>query len=288
VLHRPVLNGVPGLATLKKLLEKNWVVVTEFDDHPDHFPAMRVTEQYSFSGVHAVQTSTEPLAKILRARNPSVAVFPNAMRALPEPRNFSDLQNLTLFFGALNRQADWAELLPTLNQVAAVTGKRLKFRIVHDQALFAALATPHKEFFPTCDHDTYLDLLGASEIAFMPLADTAFNRAKSDLKFIEAAACRATPLASPVVYAGSVADGRTGVIFRSAEELRTRLLQLVTFPEMARDIADAARAHVAASRMLAYQVEARIAWYRALWERREELTAALLARVPELRTAVAG
>ena len=27
---------------------------------------------------------------------------------------------------------------------------------------------------------------------------------------------------------------------------------------------------------------------RALWERREELTAALLARVPELRTAVAG
>jgi hypothetical protein len=169
-----------------------------------------------------------------------------------------------------------------LNQVAAVAREKLKFRIVHDQTLFAALATPHKEFFPTCDHETYLDLLGTSEIAFMPLADTAFNRAKSDLKFIEAAACRATALASPVVYAGSIEDGRTGVIFRNTEELRTRLLQLVAFPEMARDIADAARAHVAESRMLAYQVKTRIGWYRALWERRTELTAALLARVPEL------
>ena len=30
------------------------------------------------------------------------------------------------------------------------------------------------------------------------------------------------------------------------------------------------------------QTAAREAWYRSLWERRQELTAALLARVPEL------
>ena len=113
----------------------------------------------------------------------------------------------------------------------------------------------------------------------MPLRDTPFNRAKSDLKFIEAAACRVTPLASPVVYAGSIENGRTGVIFHSAEELRTRLSELVAFPAMAREIADAARAHVARERMLADQVPARVAWYRQLWEQRADLAAALRNRL---------
>jgi hypothetical protein len=34
--------------------------------------------------------------------------------------------------------------------------------------------------------------------------------------------------------------------------------------------------------MLAYQVASRVAWYRSLWARREELTRKLLERMPEL------
>jgi hypothetical protein len=34
--------------------------------------------------------------------------------------------------------------------------------------------------------------------------------------------------------------------------------------------------------MLAYQVADRATWYRSLWERRDELNAALKARVPAL------
>lgn len=279
VLHRPVLNGAAGRETIAQLAGAGWLIVTEFDDFPDHFPALREPEQYSFMGVHAVQTTTEPLAAILRARNPEVAVFPNAIRALPEPRNFTNSDQVTLFFGALNREADWQDLLPALNDVARRAGERLRFEIVHDQALFAALETTHKNFTPTCDHDTYLDLLGRSEISFMPLRDTPFNRAKSDLKFIEAAACRVAPLASPVVYAASIQDRATGVLFGDVAELRTRLSELVTYPAIARDIAEAARAHVTANRMLASQVEPRLAWYRGLWERRAELEAARLARM---------
>ena len=76
--------------------------------------------------------------------------------------------------------------MPAINAVAAKAGDRLRFQIVHDQDFFAALNSPHKAFTPTCDYDTYLQLLGASEVSFMPLSDTPFNRAKSDLKFIEA------------------------------------------------------------------------------------------------------
>ncbi len=279
ILHRPALAGEQGRGYLRRLLSEGWLVVTEFDDHPDFFRGMAGEEQLSFRGVHAVQTSTPALAQVLRGRNPEVKVFPNAIRALPERCNFADPKGLTLFFGALNRERDWEPLMPTLNAVAASVGERLRFSVVHDRLFFDALDTPHKRFTPTCDHETYLRLLGEAEIALMPLADTPFNRAKSDLKFIEAGACRVAALASNVVYAASIADGRTGLLFRDAEELRERLLRLVIMPELARALADAARDYVARERMLAYQVAERVAWYRSLWERRRELTEALVARL---------
>jgi glycosyltransferase involved in cell wall biosynthesis len=265
------------------------VIVTEFDDHPDHFGMFDGVDQLAFRGVHAVQTSTPVLASVLREHNPEVAVFPNTIRVLPEIRNFLEPQVLTLFFGALNREVDWAALMPVLNDVAEKAAGRLRFSVVHDQGFFDALHTPHKRFTPTCDYDTYFTLLGQCELSLMPLGDTAFNRAKSDLKFIEAGACRVAALASHIVYGDSIDDGRTGLLFHTQDELRDRLMRLVAMPELARELGDGARQYVAAERMLAYQVAPRIAWYRSLWARRAELSNALYARlmnVPQLAGAV--
>jgi hypothetical protein len=55
----------------------------------------------------------------------------------------------------------------------------------------------------------------------------------------------------------------------------------VANPELGRAIGDAARSYVAGRRMLAYQIERRIGWYRSLWARREELNRSLVARVPD-------
>jgi glycosyltransferase involved in cell wall biosynthesis len=206
-------------------------------------------------------------------------VFTNAVVSLPDVRNFADTPVMTLFFGALNRERDWQPLMPAINAVAAQAGERLRFQVVHDRRFFDALETPHKAFTPICDYETYLRLLGSSEICFMPLSDTPFNRAKSDLKFIEAASCRVAPLASTVVYGDSIEDGRTGLLFRDPVEFHTRLLRLLAMPDLARDLGDAGRRHVAAYRMLAYQVAPRIAWYRSLWARREALTEALRVRM---------
>jgi SAM-dependent methyltransferase len=281
VLHRPALSGQNAIEVVRRLRAGGWLVVTEFDDHPDFFQNLQSEEQLSFRAVHAVQTSTPALAEVLSTRNPEVRVFPNAIRVLPEVHNFTDPNRLTLFFGALNRENDWRPLMPILNAVAATVGERLRFTVVHDRGFFDALETPHKSFTPTCDHDTYLSLLGASEISFMPLGDTWFNRAKSDLKFIESAAARVASLASNVVYGDTIEDGRTGLLFRNGDELRARLLRMVAMPDMARGLGDAARAYIAGERMLAYQVAPRIEWYRSLWERREELEQARVARMAE-------
>jgi SAM-dependent methyltransferase len=284
VLHRPLLMGGAGIDRIRALLAKNYVIVSEFDDHPV-FMAERgldLDQLLTFTGVHAVQTSTQALADVLAPQNPEIAIFQNAVFTLPEVRNFTNPDQLTLFFGALNRAEDWAPYMPGLNEVSRAVGRRLKFTVAHDRDFFDALETEEKEFHPTCDYPTYMALLGAAEIAFMPLADTAFNRAKSDLKFIEAAACRVVSLASDTVYAGTIKDHKTGLLFADSLDLRSALLRILAYPEAARRMADQARDYVKRERMLAYQVNARIEWYRSLWERREALTTALRKRVPAL------
>jgi hypothetical protein len=263
------------------LIAAGYLVVTEFDDHPDFFQMMQFGGEMSFQGVHAIQTSTPALAEVLRRYNPEIAVFPNAVSSLPAPCNFADPRRITCFFGALNREQDWQPLMPAINAVAAEAGVRLEFQVVHDRRFFQALESPHKNFTPTCDYDTYLRILGHCEISLMPLSDTPFNRAKSDLKFIEAGSRRVAPLASAVVYGDSVEHNRTGLLFRDARELRDQLLRLATAPEFACKLGDAAREYVLRERMMAYQVAPRIAWYRSLWERRAMLSAARKARISQ-------
>ncbi len=289
ILHRPALAGDGGLEPIRYLLAAGYMVVCEFDDNPEYIPILQQPEIQNFRAVHAVQTTTAPLAELLARQNPEVALFPNAVASLPDLRNYEDAGRVTLFFGGLNREEDWPPHIDALNAVAAVAGERLRFQVVNDRGFFDALQTPHKSFTPLCDYETYQSLLSRCEISFMPLQDGPFNRCKSDLKFLEAASYRVAALASPVVYGATIVDGQTGVLFHNASELQQKLMRLVASPEIGRAIGDAARAYVARERMLAYQVARRNAWYRSLWERRGELTAALLARVPELlRPAQAG
>ncbi len=284
VLHRPLLMGDSGIARIRALLDKNYIIVSEFDDHPVFMQerGVNLEELLTFRAVHAVQTSTPALAEVLLPQNPEIRVFRNGIFELPPVRNFTDADHLTLFFGAINRGRDWAPLMTALNEVSRAVGDRLRFHVLFDEAFFNALETPHKKFDPMADYAHYMRMLGEADIAFMPLADTEFNRSKSDLKFIEAGAARVAALASDVVYGASIQDGKTGLIFRDAMELRAGLLRLLAYPEATRKIGDAARAYVARERMLAYQVAPRTEWYRSLWERREALNAALRQRAPEL------
>ena len=282
VFHRPRLIGPQSLAVLRQIQDAGYVTVCEFDDHPDYLPVLQHQDVLNFTGVHAVQTTTAHLAGVLAQRNPNVAVFPNAVQFLEPPRNFANPDRLTLFFGSLNRQAEWPDLMPALNEVLREADGRLFVQVVNDQAFFDALDTPHKSFTPLCDYTTYRNLLAGCEISLMPLRDTAFNRCKSDLKHIEAAAARVVSLASPVVYGDSIAHGGTGLIFTSPDSLRDQLRQLLADPQSGRAMADSARQDVARHRMLAQQVAARRDWYRDLWARRAVLRADIGRRVPAL------
>lgn len=282
ILHRPALLGAQGLSIVRRLIAQGWLVVCEFDDHPSQIPILYRSDVQNFRAVHAIQTSTPHLAEVFRVENPEVAVFPNGICTLPEPRNFSDPERLTMLFAALNREHDWPGHIDAIDAAAQAADGRLHIHVVADRGFFDALATPHKTFTPLCDYDAYLDILSRCEISFMPLRDTVFNRCKSDLKFLEAAAHRAVALASPVVYGQSIEDGRNGLLFDGPAALRNHLMRIAAQPPDARAMAERAREGVARRRMLAYQISHRLDWYRSLWARRQALHEALLARVPEL------
>jgi hypothetical protein len=282
ILQRIALMAPDSFAPLRGFLGKGYTLVMDFDDHPDHNPVVAEHGYLSFRAVHAVQVTTEPLAALIRPWNPEVAVFPSAIAELGPPLPRSDAAEVTICFAALNREADWAPIIAHLNRTIAAISKPVHVVVVFDRAFFDAVATPRKTFRSLLNYAEYLDVLRTADIVLMPLGDTEFNRCKSDLKFLEASACGAVALASPVVYGGSIRNWDTGAIFASPDEFAGALARLIEDAPLRQRLAQQAYRYVAEERQLDGQVAARELWYRSLVARRRELTAALLARVPEL------
>ena len=263
------------------------VLLHELDDHPVISKQMLEDNYFSVRAVSAVQTSTQYLADFLHEFNPYVYLFENQLEALPERRTYDvPKDRVTIFFGALNRRPDWEPLMPAINNAIQRHGDRLYFRVVSDHGFYQALQTEAKEFTGgtqdgdiVVPYEMYTAALHASDIALLPLNDTDFNRAKSDLKFIESAGHGATVLASPTVYAGTVHDGETGLIFRSPKEFAQKLDLLIRRADLRRTLAENAYRYVAEHRLLDQHIDDYIHAYREMFERREELERARLRRV---------
>ena len=108
--------------------------------------------------------------------------------------------------------------------------------------------------------DTYPAAMAAFDVALAPAAPSAFFAAKSDLRFLEAAALGLPVIADPGVYP-SVVHGETGLHAVTADEAREHMLALVDDPQRRHDLGTAARAYVERER--AMPVAAR-QWERAL------------------------
>ena len=277
--------GPDSLGYVHALRDSGAVVVQEFDDDPARWPDIAEAGHMTFRAVHAVQTSTPALARLLREWNEEVEVFPFGVETLPVPRNFAEPGHLSIFFGALNREEDIAPFLPVLDQALAEAEGRLRIEILHDRRSYDALTTPYKRFTPSCDYGTYRQVMAGCDLAFLPLGDTRFNAMKSDIKAVEAASHGLCCLASPTVYADSLRDGETGVLLRDPAALLDTLRGLLANPDAARRMGTAAHRWVASDRMGAYQMRRRIAWYRSLCDRRPALDSALAARLSAMEEA---
>lgn len=281
-----------GLDFFKVLRQKEILFISEMDDHPvlweDDY---KKSAWINFRAVHAIQTSTPYLADVLSQYNPHVKVFANQLRRLPPPRDFAEefrqKNPVRIFFGALNRDGDFMELLPILNRFAKQYGNKIEFKILARKNLFDALEADNKTFVGDINvydgqfisYDAYEEAIRSSDIALLPLRDNEFNRSKSDLKFIECAGSGAVVLASPVVYSKTIEEGRTGFIYRDDREFVTKLNMLIKNKNLRRMVSEKAYDYVRRERLMSQHYMERLEWYRELLARLPELTAEAEKRV---------
>ena len=128
-----------GKRLFDQLIDAGYLYLSEMDDHPVLWEKDYSGNGYiNFVSVHAVQTSTKYLADFLSQYNPHVKIFPNHLQKILPPRNFDEEfkqteRPTTIFFGALNRDKDCSELLPTLNEFAKKYGKsRPNCQTIHE------------------------------------------------------------------------------------------------------------------------------------------------------------
>lgn len=287
-----------GVSFFKQLRDLNYLYINEIDDHPTHWKKDYDSSGWiNFVGAHAVQTSTKYLADYLKQFNPIVKVFTNQLRKIQPPRNFDEEfrqknRPVTIFFGALNRDADFAKILPVLNDVAKLYGNKILFKVVARMELFNSIQTKNKILLGKSEvydgqyisYEEYEEALRTSDIALLPLLDNEFNRSKSDLKFIECASGGAVALASPVVYSEVIKDGENGFIFRNLREFEEKLKLLIFNPGKRREIAGKAYEYVKHNRLMSQHYEERIDWYRELLARLPELNEKTWQRIEKLST----
>ena len=269
---------------LPNILSQGWIVVSEFDDHPELIAAVnrQPVNAESWNAVrfaHGVQTATPSLCEAIQCYNPETVTFENAaFTVVPdavEPRADGVLR---VFFGALNRGAVSARLAACLAPVAA-SRPQIEFVVVHDRAFFDALGDLRKSFSSALPYAEYLDLMGGCDVALIPMAGGQGQQYKSDIKFVEASSRGLASIVSPMVYARTVRHGETGLIVQDFDAWGGALASLYEDRRLRRALARAARDYVVQNRMFSMQAGQRIAWYQSLWTRRLALNDGLVQRL---------
>ena len=281
IWQRTIMQYPAYIPRLKQLLQQGYLIVAEIDDNPIRRREYADNNYLSYRGCHCVQTSTEPLAKILRQYNPNVAVFANQLAVLPPRRTYSE-DTVTIFFGAINREKDWQPIMAALNRVLVVHKHRIRVKVIHDRLFFDSLEIEHKEFELFCSYERYQEIMYSCDIALLPLVSNPINEMKSDLKFIECAARGVAVLASPTVYENSIIEGETGLIYRYEKEFEIKLNMLISDAQTRRQIAGNAYEWVRDNRLLCGHYRQRRDWYVQMRDELPRLNAELRDRLPEL------
>nr|WP_294508374.1 glycosyltransferase [uncultured Rhodopila sp.] len=176
------------------------------------------------------------------------ALDTETLRVAAEARGRPEDGQVRILYGSGTRthDADFAFVAAALKRVA---GEHRNVQIV----LVGELSPPKSlleldarlEQLPACPYPEYLGLLAQSDIAIAPLLPATFNEAKSNIKFLEAAAVGVPSVCSPrSAFANAIRPGVTGFLAETPDEWYQALTALVTDPELRQRVGKAARQDV--------------------------------------------
>jgi glycosyltransferase involved in cell wall biosynthesis len=165
----------------------------------------------------------------------------------------SRVERPAVHIGWAGAAAGRAAVLPWLGAVRAVLAARPDTRFVSVGARFddalGAVAPERRMAVGPAMLECYPAAMSLFDIALAPTDGSRAFRAKSDLRFLEAAAVGAAVVGDPRLY-GTIQDGVTGLHARTPTEARDAILALVDDAALRRRLGDAAQAYVREQRSM--------------------------------------
>lgn len=216
----------------------------------------------------AVQYSTPELERLYGALNWRGRVFPNQLVTVPPLPAREPSAGVNLGWGgSLGHYEDMVEVAPALCRFVLDHPQVTLHLMCADKIwrLFDALPAERKQLTPVGSIDDYYAFVSRLDIGIAPNQDKGFNRARSDVKFLEYAGFGAVPVVQRLApYAGSVRHGDTGYFFGSTPELLRHLERLVGDPDERARVRQGAHHYVSSERQQAAHAAERLEFYDEL------------------------
>ena len=193
-----------------------------------------------------ITVSTEPLRAEYGRFGPCV-VLPNGvdMADWDIPRPQVDEKVRLCLAGSKTHLADWRVATPGILQILEEE-PQVELVIVGFPEARELLFAGHPRVATVEWQDVrgYRAYVALCDIGLAPVFDSPFNRAKSDLKYLEYSALGLPTVASPACYADTIRHGETGFIAKNTKDWIAILRRLVRDGDLRARVGQAARSYV--------------------------------------------
>jgi tetratricopeptide (TPR) repeat protein len=220
------------------------------------------------SSCDALQVTVHELKRLYGHLNKHCKVFPNQILNIP-PDNIMKKSNEKVigWGGSHGHLEDLAEIAEPLSNWVMNQPNVILHLMCSDPIwkLFESLPSHKKRHTPPGSIEEYYNFLTKIHIGIAPLKNTAFNRSRSDVKYLEYAASGVVPvLAHMEPYLNSVSNGKTGFLYKDSLEFIDILNRLIENASLSHRIAKSAREYVMKERCQQKHAENRIDFYLEL------------------------
>jgi len=217
------------------------------------------------SSCDALQTTCHALKRIYGHLNDNCEVFPNQLSHVPCERPVKKGTEVTIGWGGSHGHLeDVAEIAaPLIKWINTQPNVSLHLMCSNQiWKLFAPLPEHKKKRTSPGTIDDYYNFLRGIDIGIAPLKDTAFNRSRSDVKFLEYAVSGVVPVMAHLEpYTNSVDVDKTGFLFKDTTTLIAILNQLLKNTSLSQKITKAARQYAIQERLQLQHGQDRLAFY---------------------------
>lgn len=213
----------------------------------------------------AIQFSVGELQRLYGYLNPISIVFPNQVTIVPPARTAEKNRVVIGWGGSHGHLEDMAQIVPSF--VQWIRSRRdVLFHLMGSDpiwTLFKEIPAEQKQKITPGALEDYYKFLQTIDIGVAPLADTAFNRSRSDIKFLEYAVSGVVPVVQDLIpYQTSVRNGETGFLFGNPGELVKVLDKLTRDRGLMTRVVGRARSYVMQERLQHGHAATRIDFYR--------------------------